>query len=115
MITASVEDLHVDKPALPHRRKVPHRLDDGSTPILHKTVEDHYRVIYFEALDLITSCIEDCFNQPGYKTYANVQALLLKAAASEPNEELRFVLSFYGSDFDSLLFPTHLEIFSKIF
>ena len=115
-ITASAEDLHVDKPALPRRRKVPRRLDDGSAPTLHKTVEDHYRVIYFEALDLITSCIEDRFNQPGYKTYANVQALLLKAAASEPyEEELRFVLSFYGSDFDSLLLPTHLEIFSKTF
>ena len=81
-ITTSAEDLHVDKPALPRRRKVPRRLDDGSAPTLHKTVEDHYRVIYFEALDLITSCIEDRFNQHGYKTYANVQALLLKAAAS---------------------------------
>ena len=115
-ITASAEDLHVDKPALPRRRKVPRHLDDGSAPTLHKTVEDHYRVIYFEALDLITSCIEDRFNQPGYKTYANVQVLLLKAAASEPyEEELRFVLSFYGSDFDSLLLPTHMEIFSKTF
>ena len=104
-ITASAEDLHVDKPALPRRRKVPRRLDDGSTPTLHKTVEDHYRVTYFEALDLITSCIEDRFNQPSYKTYANAQALLLKAAASEPvEEELRYILSFYGSDFDSLLF-----------
>ena len=83
--------------ALPRRRKVPRRLNDGSAPTLHKTVEDHYRVTYFEALDLITSCIEDRFNQPGYKTYANIQALLLKAAASEPyEEELRFVLSFYG-------------------
>jgi len=48
------------------------------------TVEDHYRVIYFEALDLITSSIEDRFNQPGYKTYEKVQALLLKAAAAKP-------------------------------
>jgi hypothetical protein len=45
-----------------------------------------------------------------------VQALLLKAAASQPyEEELRFVLSFYGSDFDSLLLSTHLEIFSQNF
>ena len=79
-------------------------------------VEDHYRVIYFEALDLSTSCIKDRFNQPGYKSYAKVQALLLKAAAAKPyEEELRFVLSFYGSDFDSMLLPTHLEIFSQNF
>ena len=112
-ITTSAEDLHVDKPALPRRRKAPRRLDDGSAPTFHVSVEDHYRAIYFKALDII---IEDRFNQPGYKTYGNVQALLLKAAAAQPyEEELRFVLSFYGSDFDSLLLPTNLEIFSKGF
>jgi len=26
------------------------------------TVEDHYWVIYFEALDLIVACIENCFD-----------------------------------------------------
>ena len=115
-ITGSAENLDVDKPALPRRRNAPRRLDDGSAPAFHVTVEDHYRVIYFEALDLITTCIEDRYNQPGYKTYGKVQALLLKAAAAEPyEEELRFVLSFYGSDFDSLLLPTHLEIFSQNF
>ena len=28
---------------------------------------------------------------------------------------MKFVLSFYGSDFDSLLLPTHLEVFSQAF
>lgn len=56
------------------------------------TVEDHYRAIYFEALDLLTACIKDRFNQLGYKTYGKVQALLLKAATSQPyEEELQFV------------------------
>ena len=115
-VTASAEDLDVNKPALPRRRKIPRRFDDGSAPTFHTTVEDHYRVIYFEALDLVTSSIEDRFNQPGYKTYEKVQALLLKAAAAKPyEEEMHFVLSFYGSDFDSLLLPTHLQIFSQNF
>ena len=67
-------------------------------------------------LDLVTSYITNRINQPGYKMYGKVQTLLLKAAASQPYvEELRFVLSFYGSDFDSLLLLTHLETFFKIF
>ena len=79
-------------------------------------MEEHYRVIYFEALDLITACISDCFDQPGYKTYGKVQALLLKAAALQPyEEELRFVLSFYGSGFDPMLLATHLQIFPQNF
>ena len=49
-------------------------------------------------------------------TYAHVKALLLKTAAGQRyEEELQFVLSFYGSDFDALLLPTHLEIFSTNF
>ena len=101
--------LGVDRATLPRRRKIPRRLDDGAAPAFPETVEEHYRVIYFEALDLITSCIKDRFNQPGYKTYGKVQALLLKAATSKPyEEELQFVLSFYASDFDPLLLPTHL-------
>ena len=63
-------------------------------------------MIYFEALDLITSCIKDRFNQPGYKAYGKVQALLLKAATSKPyEEELKF----------ALLLSTHLQIFSQTF
>ena len=72
-ITTSAEGLDVKPSALPRRRKTPHRFDNGSISTFHVTVEDHYRVIYFEALDLITSCIEDRFNQPGYKTYEKVQ------------------------------------------
>ena len=65
---------------------------------------------------LPTPAIGDKAHQPSSFSLCNVQALLLKAAAAEPyEEELRFVLSFYGSDFDSLLLPTHLEIFSKGF
>ena len=52
--TASAEAEHVNPPSLPRQRKVPRRLDDGSAASFHKTVEEHYRVIYFEALDLIT-------------------------------------------------------------
>ncbi len=86
-ITASADKLDVENPALPRRRKAHRHLDDGSAPSFHVTVEYHYRVIYIEALDLITTCIEDCFNQPSYKTYGKVQALqalLLKAEAAEP-------------------------------
>ncbi len=115
-VTTSAECFDISKPALPRHRKIPRRLDDGSMSTLHETVEIHYRIIYFEALDLITSCIEDRYNQPGFKTYEKVQTLLLKAASKESyDEEMQFVLYFYGSDFDPLLLPTHLELFSQHF
>ena len=62
------------------------------------------------------SCISNRFDQPGYKTYAKVQALLLKAVKSEAyQEEFDFVNAFYGSDFDYLQLETQLGIFAQHF
>ena len=85
--TVAATNLDIDEPILPRRHKAPRWIDEGSTPTFHETVKDHYRVVYFEALDLIISCIENRFDQPGYKIYGKVQMLLLKAAASESYDE----------------------------
>ena len=115
-ITATSEKLDIEKPSLPRRRKTPRRFDEGSAPSFPGDVEEHYRTVYFEALDLIMSCISDRFDQPGYKTYAKVQALLLKAATSKAyQEEFDFVKGFYGSDFDYLQLKTQLGIFAQHF
>ena len=46
--TAAATNLDIDEPILPRRRKVPCRIDEGSSPTFHETVEDHYRVIYLK-------------------------------------------------------------------
>ena len=62
------EHLNVSEPVLPTKRKAPRRTEIGEgTGDFHTTVVDHYRVIYFEAMDLIIQCIDDRFDQPGYK------------------------------------------------
>lgn len=58
-------------------------------------------------------CIKDHFKQPGYNNYGNVQTLHLKAAAPELYEEDIYIFFHIFSDFDYLLFPMHLEIFSQ--
>ena len=87
---------------LPRRRRAPRRLevgnDDGNFPA---TPDDHYRHIYFKAIDQIVTCINDRFNEIGYQTYKHVQDLLLKAARSEDYQtQFDFVTRFYGSDFN---------------
>ena len=67
------EKLEVSEPALPRRREVPKRLDDGTAAHEYPaTAEDHFRQIYYEALDLIISCITDRFDQPRYCIYNKV-------------------------------------------
>ena len=70
-------------------------------PTFPGTAEDHYRLIYFEAIDTITSCIKQRFDQPGYKQYSILEALLLKATrSSEIDRELQQVKEVYADDLD---------------
>lgn len=58
---------------------------------------EHYKRIYFEALDLIVSSIKNRFDQPGYHVYCKLEELLLKAASGvDYEEELVFVTDFYS-------------------
>ena len=40
--TTVATNLDINEPILPHRRKAPCRIDEGSSPTFHETVEDHY-------------------------------------------------------------------------
>ena len=100
-----------DKPHQPSSFRFPKR-EFGNTLVMKRSFQrkwfDRWSWLHYEenldlafcftcfALDLAISGIEDRFNQPGYQTYANVQAILLKAAGVQPyQEELQFVLDFY--------------------
>ncbi len=61
------QQLDVEEPRLSRRRKIPRLHDDGhAEPDFPTTPEEHYRGIYYEALDLLIQGIEDRFNQSGY-------------------------------------------------
>ena len=69
----------IEQPSLPQKRKVPRRIDDGNNGgYFSETVEEHYRLQYFEALDLAVASIKDRLYQPGYAVYRNLEELLLK-------------------------------------
>ena len=106
--------IGANKPCLPRKRKAPSslamefRAGDHYHPV---SIEDHYRQIYYEALDLVTSSIEDRFNQPGYAVYQNLEELLIKAANKEDySSELAAAVSFYGDDLDESELITQLQI-----
>ena len=52
------EELGINEPQLPWQRKLPHRLDDGSSRgDFPSTPKAHFKQAYFEALDLISNCM----------------------------------------------------------
>ena len=82
-----------EQPSLPRRRKVPRRIDDGSGDSYSSaTIEEHYRLQYFKAVDLAVESIKDRFDQPGYAVYRNLEELLVKGASGRDfSEHLREV------------------------
>ena len=51
------------------------------------TVDDHYRRIYFEAIDVIVASIKDRFDQPSYKTFAALETMLLNVISDKPFDD----------------------------
>ena len=91
-------DFGITEPCLPRHRNTSRRLDGGASSSytvysFPATSENYYRQIYFKAIDLIANCINDRFDQQGYKIYQNIQNLLLQVVNSEEYESsLSFVL-----------------------
>ena len=100
-VDLKVKSLGVSEPQLPRRRKAPKRYEIGSSAgDFHENPKDYYGQVYYQALDLIVNCIEDRFDQPGYRIYKTLELLLVKACKEEDFEDdLQIVCSFYRDDF----------------
>ena len=87
----------VEPPCLPRKRRVSRRVDEhGETSHFSESVEEYYRLQYFEAIDLAVMSIQDRFNQPGYTMYRNLEDILIKGAAGDDFEmELKEVAKLY--------------------
>ena len=114
-LTQKATDKGVNEPELPRHRKRPRRYEDGaSTGDVPATVEDFFRPIFFEALDLLIGGIKERFDQPGYRLYSKLEDLLIKAVKKENyDEEFEFVTNFYKDDIDPDQLKLQLDVMSS--
>ena len=105
--------LGVNEPQLPRQRKLPRRYDDGlASGDFPSTPKAHFKPVYFEAIDLITNCVQEQFDQPGYRIYQSLETLLIKASKwGEFQDNLDDVCAFYHDDFDKELLHSQLQTF----
>ena len=117
LVLKAKQDLDVDEPQLPRKRKVPRKLDEGSAPADFPTdCKPYYRQSYFEALDLTISTIQDRFDQPDFGIYHSLEQLLLHTIRGESTQEMYdFVCKFYNSDFDCQRLQLHFETLQATF
>ena len=79
----------VDEPSLPRKRIAPKRFDgNNSTGSSPGTPQEHYRAIYFEALDTVIACIKERFEQ---ESYSKLEQLIIKGDQGIESDEL-FIL-----------------------
>ena len=102
VLRVKAQKLNIGEPTLPRKRKAPRRFEIGESQAeFPSSVEDHYRAIYYEALDLILQCIDDRFDQAGYKMYSTLEALLIKGCKQiDHTNELSCVRELYGGDIE---------------
>ena len=82
-------DLDLEPPQLPRKRKVPRRVDEGSSvgdyPDSPKAV---HRPIYFQLIDLIESELKDRFGSNNHEALIAVETLLMDSIVKpEPSSE----------------------------
>ena len=81
----------------------------------HSSIEDHYRTVYYEVLDLVTTGITERFDQPGYEIYQNVEELILKACQGKQcEEELDFVCTHYKDDVNKYQLQSQLPLVQSL-
>ena len=102
------------EPELLHCRTLPRRLEDGQAANeFHTEPGAYFRQLYFKALDLAVNCIQDKFDQPGYKMYSNLEQVLLKTIqGADVTDELGFVRDIHKDDLDLELLKSQLLIFN---
>ena len=117
-------DLDLEDATLPKKRKTPnysrlHLLDnhrDQADPFYPSSIEEHFRVIYYEAIDSITSAIEDCFDQPCFQLFANAERFLVKAAMKQSHtDKINKVINQFKGDIDASAIPAEINIYQTIF
>ena len=64
LATVQQSKKHTDDPVLPRYRRPLKRLDSGTAPHHFTSVQQYFKVQYFEVIDLLTQEISRRFNQP---------------------------------------------------
>ncbi len=100
----------VSSPTFPRRRKVPQRFEPGdSAPEYPITVQDHYRRIYFQAIDRVMAAITSRFDQKGFQMLQKLETSLTAVEQSQQSEAINGITSFYGTDLNYERLQTQLH------
>jgi len=98
-------------PKLPRNRKMPRRLDEGTSPHCYLVPKDRYRHFYFEVMELAAGEIEKRFDQSDLYLIKNIEQLLLDACNGKQSYTgFDDVTSYLKDDVNCERFKIHLSM-----
>ena len=118
----------IHEPTLSRKRKSPNysrlteyfRVDGrskSSEPYHATTPKEHYRIIYFEVLDVMISSVKERFCRASCDIFANLESFLLQNVnhPEQNNEELeRSISEIYEDDIDLTVFKVESNVLRTI-
>jgi hypothetical protein len=77
-VITEADSIGIEQPVLPRQRRIPRRLDDGSSQSQYndEIVEDCYRRLYFAAVSSAIVCLTDRFKSHAFQMARNIESLL---------------------------------------
>ena len=95
-------DGAISSPVLTRHRKVPRLREIGESVSEQSmsTIQDYYRIIYFQVIDTAMGTIKDRFDQRGFLMLQKLETLLISRSAMD-RSTLSEIISAYRSDFKS--------------
>ena len=101
-------------PALP-RKCAPAGYEFGiAVPTYPQTAHDHYRMIYFKAIDDLIFSMKDHVDQPAFKVYASSENLLKAVKGEDISKECKDLASKFTTDVDVNSLSAHEMITSQL-
>ena len=92
---------------------MPKRYETGDADYEYPTSpKELYLQQYFEAFDMAINCIQDRFDQPGFRLYRRLQDSLLKSTVEDPTaaDDMKHVIEVYKGDINEVAFGTQLTL-----
>ena len=80
-----------------------------------QSAADHFRIIFFDAIDNVVMAIQDRFQQPSYQFFSNIEQFLLKSINSGPYQTEMDALKNYTDDLDISALPAEIHVLRSVF
>ena len=105
------------EPELPRKRKINKRYDEGSNEHEYANAEAYFRRIYIEAIDAVSSSINDRLSSETLELLSNIESIIIKACQPERKKEdvqiPEMIMDIYENDIAYDELEAELLVFNK--